>query len=68
MKLSQYDEKHVRVKSIYGDTFTGVADYYSSDYCRDEFGVDEDAVKLLCGRNDRLQRQDGGDGREDDFS
>ena len=44
MKLSQYDEKHVRVKSIYGDTFTGVADYYSSDYCRDEFGIDEDAV------------------------
>ena len=43
-KLRKYDEKHVRVKSIYGDTFTGVADYYDSGYCRDEFGVEEDAL------------------------
>ena len=44
MKLSEYDEKHVLVKDIYGYTHTGVADYYSSEYCRDEFGRDEEAV------------------------
>ncbi len=44
MVLSDYDEKHVLIRDIYGGTHTGVADYYSADYCRDEFGRDEPAV------------------------
>ena len=44
MKLSQYDEKHVRVKDIYGDTFEGVADFYCDDYFEHEYGVKEDGI------------------------
>ena len=44
MDLSKYDEKHVRVIDIYGATHTGVADYYSADYCRDEYGNDEEGL------------------------
>ena len=46
MDRSKYDEKHVRVRDIYGETHTGVADYYPSEYCRDEFGEEEDAVRI----------------------
>ncbi len=46
MDLSKYDEKHVRVRDIYGETHTGVADYYPSEYCRDEFGEEEDAIRI----------------------
>ena len=44
MKLSEYDEKHVQVLDIYGGTHTGVADFYDSDYCKDEFGTNEDGI------------------------
>ena len=44
MDLYDYNEKHVLVKTIYGDTITGVADYFGADYCQHEFGEDEDAV------------------------
>jgi RimJ/RimL family protein N-acetyltransferase len=44
MDLYGYNEKHVLVKTIYGDTITGVADYFGADYCQHEFGEDEDAV------------------------
>lgn len=44
MNLLKFDEKHVRVKDIYGGTHIGVADYYDSGYCLHEFGENEDAV------------------------
>lgn len=44
MELSRYDEKHVRVKDIYGKIFTGVADYRSSDYCFHEYGKEEEGI------------------------
>ena len=44
MDLLKYDEKHVRVDDIYGDTFEGVADFFCDEYCMHEFGVEEDAI------------------------
>lgn len=44
MKLSKFDEKHVRVSDIYGGTHTGVADYYDSGYCLHEYGEDEEGI------------------------
>lgn len=44
MKLSKYDEKHVRAADIYGGIHIGVADYYDAEYCLHEFGEEEDAV------------------------
>lgn len=44
MKLSRFDEKHVRCRDRYGGTHEGVADYYGADYCLHEFGRSEDAV------------------------
>ncbi len=46
MDLSGFDETHVRATDIYGGTHTGVADFFSSEYCRDEFGNEEDAVRI----------------------
>ncbi len=46
MDLLKYDEKHVRVEDIYGGIHTGVADFYDSCYCADEFGTDENAVRI----------------------
>ena len=44
MNLSKYDEKHVRVRDIYGNIHTGVADYYGSEYCLHEYGEDEEGI------------------------
>ena len=44
MDLSKYDEKHVQVKTTFGATHTGVADFFLSDYCQHEYGIDEDCV------------------------
>ena len=44
MELSQYNEKHVRVTDICGETFTGVADFYNSDYVLHEYGTEEDSL------------------------
>ena len=46
MDLLKYDERHVRVEDIYGEIHTGVADFYDSCYCVDEFGTDENAVRI----------------------
>ena len=44
MDLLKYDEKHVCVTDIYGETHTGVADYYDSGYCLHEYGEDEEGI------------------------
>ena len=44
MDLSKYDEKHVCIKDIYGDTFTGIARYGIYEFLMHEYGGDEDGV------------------------
>ncbi len=46
MDLSKFDERHVRLTDIYGETFTGVADHFSSDYNLHEYGKEEDSVMI----------------------
>ena len=44
MDLSQFDEKHVRVKTRFGDAITGLARYEDSEYLRSEWGGKEDGI------------------------
>ena len=44
MELSKYQDKHVCVKDIYGETRAGVADCYPASYCMHEYGVDEEGI------------------------
>lgn len=32
MKLSEYDGKYVRIEDIYGETFTGLAEYGNESF------------------------------------
>ena len=42
--LSQYEEKYVRVKTIYGDIITGLACYEGREFLECEWGGDEDGL------------------------
>ncbi len=44
MNLSEYDQKYVRIKDIYGETFTGLACYGIGDFLMCEYGGDEDGI------------------------
>ena len=44
MNLSEYEQKYVRVKTIYGDTITGLARYGDDEFLREEWGGDEDGI------------------------
>ena len=44
MNLSDYDGKYVRVKNIYGDTFSGLAEYGNCDFLECEYGGNEDGI------------------------
>ena len=44
IRLSSYDQKHVRIKTIYGDTVTGLARYNDEEFLRCEWGGAEDGV------------------------
>lgn len=44
MKLSEYDQKYVRIKDIYGDTITGLAHYGNHEFLECEWGGDEDGL------------------------
>ena len=44
MDLSGYEEKHVRIKTIYGDTITGLARYEDRAFLECEWGGDEDGL------------------------
>ncbi len=46
VNLLTFNEKQVRVKDKYGNTYEGVADYYDSGYSFHEYGVDEDMVRI----------------------
>ncbi len=42
MDLSKFDGKYVRVTDIFGETFTGIADYASSEFLKHEYGNKEE--------------------------
>ena len=44
MNLSDYDGKYVRVENIYGDTFSGLAEYGNCDFLECEYGGNEDGI------------------------
>ena len=44
MYLSNYHMKYVRIKTIYGDTVTGLARYENYEYLKSEWGGKEDGV------------------------
>ena len=44
MNLSEYDGKYVRIRNIYGDTFSGLAEYANCDFLECEYGGDEDGI------------------------
>lgn len=44
MELSRYEEKYVRIKTIYGDTITGRASYEGREFLECEWGGDEDGL------------------------
>ena len=44
MDLSEYDRKYVRIKDIYGGTFTGRAGYGGEEFLECEYGGDEDGI------------------------
>ena len=44
MNLSEYEQKYVRVKTIYGDIVTGLARYDDEEFLREEWGGDEDGI------------------------
>lgn len=44
MDLAVYDGKNVIIKDIYGETFSGVAEYGNHDFLECEYGGDEDGI------------------------
>ena len=44
LDLSYYDGKYVRIKNIYGDTFSGLAEYGNCDFLECEYGGSEDGI------------------------
>lgn len=44
MDLLNFEQKHVRVKTIYGDIITGLARYGDCEFLRCEWGGDEDGI------------------------
>lgn len=44
MELSKYENKHVRIKDIYGETFTSLARYGNYDFLMCEYGGEEDGI------------------------
>ncbi len=44
MDLSQYEGKYIRLKDIYGQTFTGRASYGNYEFLMHEYGGEEDGI------------------------
>ena len=42
--LSKYEKKHIQLKDIYGNTFTGLASYGNYEFLMHEYGGDEDGI------------------------
>ena len=46
MELSAYDEKQVRIRTVWGETFDGEVVYDSEEYCEAEYGWAEESLNL----------------------
>ncbi len=46
MNISEYDGKYVRVKTIYGETLSGLAEYGNAGFLECEYGGEEDGLFL----------------------
>ena len=46
MNLTKFDQKYVRLKDIYRETYIGMAVHHSADYCYHEYAVDEEALQI----------------------
>lgn len=44
--LEKFDNKMIRLETIYGDTFEGIGSYYGKEYNEHEYGVDEDSIVM----------------------
>lgn len=44
MNLSVYDQKNVRIRDIYGESFCGIADYEGCEFLECEYGGNEDGI------------------------
>jgi hypothetical protein len=44
MDLSEYDQKYVRIRDIYGESFSGFADYAGCEFLECEYGGSEDGI------------------------
>ncbi|MBR0208008.1 MAG: GNAT family N-acetyltransferase [Oscillospiraceae bacterium] len=44
MSLSEYEQKYVRIRTIYGDTLTGLARYGDCEFLRCEWGGEEEGL------------------------
>ena len=47
MNILDFDNKKVRIKCIDGNTYEGIAEYYSSEYNEHEYGNDEESLMIL---------------------
>ena len=46
MELAAYDEKKVRITTVWGEVFEGEACFDSAEYCASEYGWAEDSLNL----------------------
>lgn len=44
MQLSEFDQKYVCIKTVYGDTIIGLARYCDAEYLQSEWGGDEEGL------------------------
>ena len=44
--LDKFDNKIIRLETIYGDTFEGIGYFYGKEYNEHEYGVDEDSIVM----------------------
>ena len=44
MDLSEFDQKYVRIRDIYGDSFSGLAHYAGCEFLECEYGGNEDGL------------------------
>ena len=46
MDIAKFDQKYVRLRTIYGNTHIGFATYDSEEFLECEFGGDEDGLRI----------------------
>ena len=46
MDISKFDQKYVRIRDIYGNSFSGLASYENRDFLECEWGGEEDGIRI----------------------